>query len=230
MNKIIRKTLSVFLSILMFASCWSFVTPLDAAAEEQGPGCEHNDYATNEVAATCHSEGYIIYVCRQCEAAVRVKKEDATNNHNWEKISEEKSLSCLAYNIGTYRCINEGCKKVKTEPMKDGDGNIVYGPHDVITIGGKAATCTEDGYTEYTRCLNCGKTTHSQKIPSPGHIDKNQNGNCDVCNYVTNPAIGKCDCFCHSKSAFERFLFDFANFFWKIFKVQKNCGCGVSHW
>ncbi len=229
MNKKIRKTLSVFLSTLMIVSCWSLFVPNNAVAEGQGTECTHK-YAFNVVAPTCHSVGYTIRVCKKCEVADRIDEVPATDAHNWEKVSEERSLSCLECNMGTYRCTNKDCTETKKEPVKDENGNVVYGPHEVIPIEGKAATCTEDGYTAYTRCVICSESKHSEKIPAIGHVDKNMNGNCDVCNFITNPAIGKCDCFCHSKSSFERFLFDFANFFWKLFKVQKNCQCGVQHW
>ena len=60
-------------------------------------------------------------------------------------------------------------------------------------------------------------------------IDNNHNGNCDECSQLINPS-GHCSCFCHGDSFFEKLLFRFVNFFWKLFKINPICECGTKHW
>lgn len=220
--KKIRKVLSAVLSILLVMSCFAMCV----AAEGE---CSH-DYAKKKVEATCYSIGYVLYDCRNCDDSYRTNEVPATGNHTWKKISETKPLACTEAKICTYKCINNGCSVTKTEPAKDTEGNIVFGPHDVIKIEGKDATCTLPGYTPYTRCLICGEIKDSQPIPATGHSDIDRNGNCDVCNYLVNPEIGKCDCYCHCRTSFESFIYSISSFFWKLFKINKECQCGVIHW
>lgn len=63
------------------------------------------------------------------------------------------------------------------------------------TMSGKAPTCTEEGYTDYTKCSGCGEEQGKEVIPATGH----QNGaaatcesaqTCTVCSAVIAPALG----------------------------------------
>ncbi|MCD7828103.1 MAG: InlB B-repeat-containing protein [Clostridiales bacterium] len=54
--------------------------------------------------------------------------------------------------------------------------------HHYVTFEGKAATCTEDGYTDWVECLFCGDIqVASEVIPALGHIDDDGDGYCDRC-------------------------------------------------
>ena len=195
-----------------------------------GAECTHKDYAVTVVAPTCHSLGYTLHVCKNCNYAYRTDEKSATNDHAWGRWYEKGAASCMEYRMHERSCLNEGCYEKQIEIMRDADGNALYGSHYVIVIEGQDATCISDGYTDYERCVLCGQITEAEVIPATGHIDNNKNGNCDTCNYVINPSIGKCDCLCHNDSFFGKLLYNFVNFFWKLFKIQQGCECGAQHW
>lgn len=192
--------------------------------------CTHTDCAEKVVAPTCHSLGYTLHVCKNCGYAYRTDEKAATDDHKWGRWFETESGSCLEYRMHERSCLNEGCYEKQIEIMRDANGDALYGKHYVVVIKGQAATCVTPGYTDYERCVVCGEITEAEVIPATGHVDNNKNGNCDVCNYVTNPSIGKCDCLCHNDSFFGKLLYNFVNFFWKLFKIQQGCQCGAQHW
>ena len=192
--------------------------------------CTHTDCAIKIVEPTCHSIGYTLHVCKKCGHAYRTDEVPANDDHNWGRWVEIEGVSCLEHKTRGRSCLNEGCYEKQIEVVRDANGNALYGKHVLVVIDGKAATCTTPGYTDYTRCTVCGEISESVEIPAKGHIDSNGNGNCDVCNFVTNPATGKCDCLCHNNSFFGKLLFNIVNFFWKIFKIQQGCQCGAQHW
>ena len=195
-----------------------------------GAECTHKDCAVTVVAPTCHSLGYTLHVCKNCNYAYRTDEKSATNDHAWGRWYEKGAASCMEYRMHERSCLNEGCYEKQIEIMRDADGNALYGSHYVIVIEGQDATCISDGYTDYERCVLCGQITEAEVIPATGHVDNNKNGNCDTCNYVINPSIGKCDCLCHNDSFFGKLLYNFVNFFWKLFKIQQGCECGAQHW
>ena len=200
----------------------------DTCGKEIG-ACTHA-YAVTVVAPTCHSLGYTLHVCKNCGYAYRTDEQPATDDHKWGRWFETESGSCLEYRMHERSCLNEGCYEKQIEIMRDANGDALYGKHYVVVIKGQAATCVAPGYTDYERCVVCGEITEAEVIPATGHVDNNKNGNCDVCNYVTNPSIGKCDCLCHNDSFFGKLLYNFVNFFWKLFKIQQGCQCGAQHW
>ena len=64
-----------------------------------------------------------------------------------------------------------------------------------------------------------------------GHEDANNNGKCDTCNAtVKNDASDSCGCACHKESGFMKFIYKILRFFWKLFKINKTCGCGYTHY
>jgi len=59
----------------------------------------------------------------------------------------------------------------------------------VDTRGAEPATCTQDGYTGDTYCLDCGKKlSDGSPISATGHVDANSDNICDNCNTAINPA------------------------------------------
>ncbi len=184
-------------------------------------------FTTKTVEATCHSEGYTVYSCTVCSYGFRADFTELLPHtySNWQLVE----ISCTEVATMTRECIVEGCLAQESKPAKDENGKPVYGMHTLVVVEGKAATCLNDGYTDYTYCVVCNKRTDSTVLPATGHKDDNHNGNCDLCSRPMNPA-GHCSCFCHGDSFFEKLLFRIINFFWKLFKINRNCDCGANHW
>ena len=61
-------------------------------------------------------------------------------------------------------------------------GEVIYGtPHDKITIPGKAATCTEDGYTKYEYCSLCSATITPKEVILAGHKEQIYEAKAETC-------------------------------------------------
>lgn len=86
------------------------------------------------------------------------------------------------------------------------------------------STCTEDGETTYT--CPCG-FSYTEVLPATGHVDENADGKCDVCGETTD-AVKNCTCNCH-KSGFTGFIYKIIRIFWRLFKTNEVCACGVKH-
>lgn len=91
------------------------------------------------------------------------------------------------------------------------------------------ATCLSDG-TKTARCNNtlyCDMEDTIQDVGSKkGHSDSDKDGVCNECG--TDFTIG-CGHICH-KGGIEGFFYKIALFFWKLFKTNKECSCGMYHY
>ena len=183
-------------------------------------------FTTNTVDSTCRAEGYTTYCCTVCGYGFMADFTEMTA-HNYGDWATEKG-SCVKVMTKTRYCLNKDCYAQETVEVYE-NGKPVYGTHTLVIVNGQAATCLKDGHTDYTRCIVCNEVTESEVIPAIGHVDSNNNGNCDVCSGLMNP-IGHCSCMCHGDTFFEKLLFRLVNFFWKLFKINANCECGAKHW
>lgn len=98
--------------------------------------------------------------------------------------------------------------------------------HKKVTDKAVAATCTKNGRTEGSHCFVCSVVLVEQtSIPMLDHIDENHDGNCDRdnCNY---DFTRNCGHLCHKGG----FWYKFCLFFWKLFKTNKECSCGMYHY
>ena len=93
--------------------------------------------------------------------------------HEYSQGEETKAAQCEEDGVRTFTC--KKCDKTKTEP-------ITKLGHKTKIIQGYAATCAEEGRTEGTTCVVCGKEVTMQKpIPALGHnvvIDAGKNATC----------------------------------------------------
>ncbi len=89
------------------------------------------------------------------------------------------------------------------------------------------ATCELDGL-KYTYCTICGDWFVEITEKATGHKDANNDGYCDNCNEDIAPEK-HCTHICH-KGGISRFFYKIARFFWKLFKINKECSCGAMHY
>ena len=180
-------------------------------------------YSGNLVGETCYE---YVYACTGC--GYYYTEDRAETEHMWSPWAYESGESCMSATTRTRTCTR--CLFAESEVYKDKDGNVVYGAHSLIIVEGKDATCTRDGATDYRYCVTCGMTEQSEPIPAFNHPDKNDDGNCDICGYMVDASKGKCSCLCHNDSLFGGIIFKIAKFFWKLFKMNETCLCGIKHW
>ncbi len=62
------------------------------------------------------------------------------------------------------------------------------------------------------------------------HFDSNGDSICDDCGESYNKGLN-CSHICHKENVFyKKFLYPMLNFFWKLFKINKYCKCGMEHY
>ena len=87
------------------------------------------------------------------------------------------------------------------------------------------ATCKTPGKATYM-CACGAYYVVDTPIDPTNHIDANNDGKCDLC-YVAPEE--PCDCICH-KNGFAGFIYRLIRSFFKFFKTNKVCTCGVAHY
>ena len=66
--------------------------------------------------------------------------------------------------------------------------------------------------------------------PAQQHSDTDGDGKCDSCGAdLSSVSPSTCDHICH-KGGISKFFYKIALFFWKIFKINKTCQCGMAHY
>ncbi len=83
-------------------------------------------------------------------------------------------------------------------------------------------TCTESGSITYT--CTCGDT-YTETLEPTGHTFNGSE--CTNCDY---DKADECDCKCHTDRPFAKFFFKIKLFFWKLFKKNAVCDCGMAHY
>ena len=94
--------------------------------------------------------------------------------------------------------------------------------HKYVASNTVAPSCEKGGYTVYT--CECGHSYNGDKTSATGH--SYVEGVCSTCG---ESKVDNCSCNCH-KSGFMGFIWKFINLFNKLFKMNKTCSCGVSHY
>ena len=131
---------------------------------------EDNHSLTKEINkkdATCTEDGYTgDTVCAICGKEITKGETIQSKGHSWNEGKVTTEPTCEGEGEKTYTCTNEGCSATKTE-------KISAKGHTPETIPGKAATCTEAGYTAGTKCSVCEKILSGMEdIPATGHTEK----------------------------------------------------------
>lgn len=195
--------------------------------DKPGSNCTHaNTSLQNVKAATCAEAGWSgDYVCTACSAIVTPGSATPKLDHSFDSGRTTKEPTCIEEGVKTYTCT--GCGTTKVEPIPTVAHDDKY--HDVLdgthlhtctkcplndkeqhtpvgngTVYG--ATCSEDGYTEYT-CADCAGVykVYSATDTAKGHSwstweatsqatcedegEKTQHclNGCDTVNTVTTP-------------------------------------------
>ena len=177
---------------------------------------EHN-YSIEKIVveATCTTAGRKTLECSGC-GKTTTETIPATGHHHKPEITIPATH--LEEGLMTFICACGDTYTGKIEKLEK------HNYETVIT----APTCTERGYTTYT--CECGDTYISDYISETGHSDNNNDGTCDGCGIkLSTPDNENCSCNCH-KSGLMGIIWKILRFFYKLFKTNKVCGCGVAHY
>lgn len=164
------------------------------------------------VTPTCSKEGEKYNKCKNCAYRLVQTIDIDPDNHVYGRWTTVKESTCTAKGQERYTCTCGNYDVYRDIPMK---------PH-YLSYKTVEATCT----TEKVSVKSCTSCEYEEKTvisPALGHKDDNHDGICDRCN---EDATKNCNHLCHKGG----FLHKFCLFFWKLFKIQKECSCGMYHY
>ena len=181
-------------------------------------------------APTCISEGYEgATICDVCKVEITAGKYIDKLAHEFGNTPVQVIPENCTYEATyVYKCkFCTETNKVGGEAKPEGD----KGPHTIVELEKIEPTCDTAGIYSYY-CSTCGSTVKTETIDPIGHADKDGDGYCDNCGgkYFDPNNQSVCTCLCHKESGFMKFLYKIANFFWKLFKINKSCACGYVHY
>lgn len=139
---------------------------------------------------------------------------DEECKHNYETVAT--APTCSSKGFTTYTC-----SKCGNSYNGDETEALAHSYNAVIT----KATCEEGGFTTYT-CSTCGDGYIADNTEAIGHCDENSDGKCDNCEF---DFTDDCNCSCHS-NGIKKLLYKLIRFFWRAFRVNNTCKCGVAHY
>lgn len=114
---------------------------------EQDTPHEHTVVKDAAVAPTCDTAGKTEGShCSTCGAVITAQTEIKATGHNWNEGTVTSQPTEWNEGTKTYTCLK--CNKTKTESVPK-TGHVEH------VEKGQAATCTQDGYTDYIRCEFC---------------------------------------------------------------------------
>jgi hypothetical protein len=133
-------------------------------------------------------------------------------------------------------CKNEGIKTFTCSCGESYTEAIAKKAHTIVTDKAIAPTCTKTGLTEGKHCSVCNTVTVAQQtVATVFHVDNDGDYKCDYnCgyefeNFSPDDTNKDCSCMCH-KSGLIGIIWKILRFFYKIFKINPVCGCGVNHY
>ncbi len=177
---------------------------------------KHISVVTKE--PTCTEEGIMTYTCACGDSYTETI---SALGHTPENAVEENYIAPT--------CTDKGCKdmvvycSVCDEELSREIKEIDALGHTEEEIPAVASTCIQTGLTEGAKCSVCDEILLAQEeIPATGH-SVNEDGYCGVCDEKL------CDHNCH-KGGISGFFWKIANFFNKLFGLNKYCECGYAHY
>lgn len=165
---------------------------------------------------TCTATGEEKRDCSRCDH-FETRTADKLEHSYSDKFTVDKNATCTADGSKSRHCINCDAKTDITVIKASG--------HKYAETIINPATCTDDGLVMYE--CSCGES-YTEGIPAHGHSDANGDGYCDYCD--ENLTGDKdCSCNCH-KTGLMSIIWKILRFFYKLFKINPVCECGISHY
>ena len=185
------------------------------------PALGHTPVIDPAVDATCTETGFTEGShCSVCGEVLTAQEEIPALGHTYGEYVVTTEPTCTESGVETKTCSVCGDEQIRPVAARG---------HTEVTDPAKRPTCTETGLTEGSHCSVCGKVlTAQEEIPALGHTDTNADGKCDNCG-ETMEAVKTCTCNCH-KTGFAGFIYKIMRIFWKLFRINKTCACGMAHY
>ncbi|MBE6773848.1 MAG: hypothetical protein E7544_06455 [Ruminococcaceae bacterium] len=211
-----------------------------------------HSYIAAVTAPTCTKEGYTTYTCTcgngytsdvvpalghsyggwaQTKAPTCTVKGEEARSCSACGNTETREVAKTDHSYGEWvvtkapTCAEKGFK-VKTCSVcgANAGSEIMTLNHSLVTTI-VPATCTQQGYTNHA-CANCTYSFNDIYTPAKGHSFVGNDGVCEVCG---ENVAKDCSCMCH-KTGFMGFIYKIISFFWKLFRMNPVCACGMEHY
>lgn len=185
-----------------------FVYP-DLSEEEY---VEHkHSWTSSVIEATCTSEGYTAYSC-SCGDSYTADYKDKLPHTEKTIPATDSTCTQAGYTEGKQCTV---CSAYTVKPTAKPLLSHKYAKSATVE-----ADCTKDGYTTYT-CTDCSASYNDDYVNATGHSYEN-----GVCTKCGDNKAERCSHMCHKNS----FIWKLLKFFFKLFRIQPVCDCGVKHY
>ena len=188
-------------------------TEISSGSELQALGHDMSDFVLTKD-PNCTEAGQEKSTCSRCEYAET--RDVGALGHDYSEVVTKPTCTIEGYTTHI-------CKNCGNSYISDYTEELGHSYEDAVTL----PTCTELGYTTHT-CSRCFDSYVDNYVEATGHVDEDSDGYCDKCGTNLNPSTN-CSCMCH-KTGFVGFIYKIIRIFWKLFKINKTCECGVSHY
>ena len=167
---------------------------------------------TQSKAPTCTEAGEDIRGCENC--SYTESNLISALDHSYS--SKTTNPTCTAEGYTIYTCSICGDNYKGDEKAALGHSMGAY----TVTI---QPTCTDKGI-QISTCIRCESHTDTKFVDEKGHNYKD--GFCTGCG---KSKVENCKHLCHKKG-FMGFIWKIIRFFWKLFKMNSVCECGLAHY
>ena len=135
---------------------------------------DHEHVCENWTTVLSEEDCFSAYRYGPCSICGEIIDEDLEiEHHAWNGGEVTKEATCSQEGVKTYTCTRCGATKTEAIAKKE---------HTPETIPGKAATCTQTGLTEGSKCSVCGETLTAQtETPKAAHTPETIPGKPATC-------------------------------------------------
>lgn len=179
----------------------------------------HTEEVVKGQDATCTEDGLTDgIICSVCDDIIESQETIVSEGHVFIDYIYNNDATC--FKDGTFTATCAYCDA--TDSYDYYASKLEHNVSDEWIVD-KQPTCEEDGL-RYKECTICHTILDEETIAKKEHHFDN-----GVCTECGDEQENNCSCNCH-KSGFIGFIWKILRFFYKLFGMNKVCGCGVAHY
>lgn len=157
-------------------------------------------------------------ICSVCDEVIESQEIIVTYGHSFTDYKYNNDATCLK--DGTFSATCDYCDETDTYDYYG--SKLEHSVSDKWIID-KQPTCEKDG-SKHKECTVCHTVIDSEIIIKTGHNYKD-----GICSECGNSKADNCNHLCH-KTGFMGFIWKIIRFFWKLFRMNPTCECGIAHY
>ncbi len=209
-----KKVINLLLAVLMLIS----VVPMAASAastevKQRNCGFCGKLLTGTYVEASCTKGAHYRTYCTDCRTSFDFEFDKTKPALGHIEAVETVEVSCTNRGHERHYCSRCGENFYWTNIVEPLGHNYVYFERDSSL---EKDVCLQERY-----CTRCNAEDHTHNLN--GHSSPNSDNKCNICNFDFEKDCGH---LCHKGG----FWYKFCLFFWKLFKTNKVCSCGMYHY